>query len=551
MENSRSPGESGVFLPLTGTMIYPNGDRVLRYLREGWFEFREMALMNLLFRPGDCVIDVGAHCGLYSRIAAQRMQGNGTIVAVEPNPAMHRFIKQNIPVTEVGPELPIAHKKVILVTAAVSTGKGDGFLRLGPADSSAYATLTGIAPGETEGLVRVATRSLESLVSDDAAGPIFIKLDVERLEYEIINAASEFLRSRSDIHLMVEFDENNLAAAGKTTAELVSLLEGLGYQLHHVDDVEIQLRRHTSQQPLWGANLIATPNPDALKHRIESVPPEILQETTDFFERGRAAEAIYRDSKDYEKLLKSIENLAPAVVNTALTLTGSADVAASTKTRFLSTRTDNGMLRADSAIHLLHDEIGRIEGMSRHVVDRIKDHEKLLKSIENLAPAVVNTALTLTGSVKVAASTKTRFLSARTGNGTLLADSAIHLLHDEIGRIEGMSRHVVDRIFDLHASLLQMEARYRDAIGRIDKMTDFMNEVNNSRWFRAVRRLFPYIGSSVRHFSVRDHVIHDADKRIPGPAWDTRGDDVVHRHEHIVTMQEGSGETPVLQPATN
>lgn len=367
----QAPGESGIFLPLTGRMVYPSDDRVLRYLREGWFEFREMAFVSRLLRPGDCVVDIGSHCGLYSSIAVRRMAGRGTIVSVEPNPQLHPFILRNLPVTAVGAELSIRDQEVTLVPAAISVSTEGSVLHVGSSGDTAYATLAAASPEKMTTGLPVATRSLESLIPDRASGFIFIKLDVEGLEYSVIEASSEFLCSRRDIHMMIEFDEGNLATTGRTTSELAALLEALGYQLHSVDDLEAGLKRYMGQQSLWGANLIATRDFDALLERIRGASPDVVQETEDFFERGVAAEAIYGQSENHRKLLGAVKDLAPAVSNTTLMLTGSEKAASEAADRFLSVIAENAMPEADSAIALLQDELGRILGASRHVADRV------------------------------------------------------------------------------------------------------------------------------------------------------------------------------------
>ena len=110
--------EAGVHLSLTGRMVYPRDDRVLQFLREGWFEYRQLAMMSRLVRPGDCFVDVGAHCGLFSRIAERRLAGKGTIVTVEPNPHLHPFIRRNVAIQQAVTVEPITRFSVNLVGAA-------------------------------------------------------------------------------------------------------------------------------------------------------------------------------------------------------------------------------------------------------------------------------------------------------------------------------------------------------------------------------------------------------------------------------------------------
>src|SRR5215211_6101402 len=58
------------------------------------------ALTRVLFReavaPGMIVLDIGAYLGLYSLIAARESNGNGSVLAFEPDPRTFRWFVQNI-----------------------------------------------------------------------------------------------------------------------------------------------------------------------------------------------------------------------------------------------------------------------------------------------------------------------------------------------------------------------------------------------------------------------------------------------------------------------
>lgn len=57
---------------------------------------KEFKVMKEVLRPGSTFIDVGANAGMYSFWAAHCMDGNGKILAVEPDPEMCRRLNYNI-----------------------------------------------------------------------------------------------------------------------------------------------------------------------------------------------------------------------------------------------------------------------------------------------------------------------------------------------------------------------------------------------------------------------------------------------------------------------
>lgn len=60
------------------------------------FDRKEFAVMRRLLGPGSVFVDVGANAGAYSFWAWRCMQGQGRIIAVEPDPEMLRRLRFNI-----------------------------------------------------------------------------------------------------------------------------------------------------------------------------------------------------------------------------------------------------------------------------------------------------------------------------------------------------------------------------------------------------------------------------------------------------------------------
>ena len=59
-------------------------------------ESMPISILRSLIRPGAVVIDGGAHIGLYAIAAAKLMEGNGTLVAFEPDPRNFPILQRNI-----------------------------------------------------------------------------------------------------------------------------------------------------------------------------------------------------------------------------------------------------------------------------------------------------------------------------------------------------------------------------------------------------------------------------------------------------------------------
>lgn len=359
-------GAAGVNLALTGRLLYPSDDRVLRFLREGWFEYRELTMMSRLVRTGDCFVDIGAHCGLYSRLVARRLGGTGTVIAVEPNPALHPFLKANLDVRDVLTTQDLTAGSVHLVGAAVAAESGEALLHTGEAGWTAYSSLQPTAGVQFARSVSVATRPLESLVvATQPGGQTIIKLDTEGLEYEILRQAGPFLESRDDIHLMIEFDENNQALGGHTTGDLRKLLVDAGFALAMFDPESGTLVEHHSENSLWGANLVATKAIDLLNARLGSITENVAQETDDFLQSGAVAAAIYKRSEQLAPALRAIQEATDTMAGIARSLEGRVTSQAQPD------ESDTSVDTPASLVAAMQDQLARLDGSARSVAEQL------------------------------------------------------------------------------------------------------------------------------------------------------------------------------------
>ena len=144
------------------------------------------ALYAQFVRPDDLVFDVGAHVG--DRIAVFRRLG-ARVVAVEPQPALHRTLKL----------LFGRDPAVTLVSSAIGQAPGNATMRinadnptistLSPAFIAAARDVVGWEGESWSESVEVAVTTLDALI--DAHGvPSFLKLDVEGFELEALAGLS-------------------------------------------------------------------------------------------------------------------------------------------------------------------------------------------------------------------------------------------------------------------------------------------------------------------------------------------------------------------------
>ncbi len=143
---------------------------------------RDYESEGVTVRPGDTVIDCGAHVGTFTRYALAR--GATTVVAVEPDPLNMACLRENF-------AQEIAERRVIAVQVGVwDHAETLRLLRRVNSGSSTVVTQEGSTPSEY-----IALLPLDQLVKQLGLARVdFIKMDIEGAEVKAIDGARETLR---------------------------------------------------------------------------------------------------------------------------------------------------------------------------------------------------------------------------------------------------------------------------------------------------------------------------------------------------------------------
>jgi FkbM family methyltransferase len=160
------------------------GKELLKFLIWEMMEQSDYESSEVTIRPGDTVIDAGAHVGVYTRFALNR--GAARVVAIEPDPVNYACLEANL-------AEEIAGGKVRLVKAGVWDEKGTLTLsvsHVNSADSSFIIDKTG-----AEHIDGVPVLPLDDIVDELQLDRVdFIKMDIEGSERQALKGASRTLR---------------------------------------------------------------------------------------------------------------------------------------------------------------------------------------------------------------------------------------------------------------------------------------------------------------------------------------------------------------------
>jgi FkbM family methyltransferase len=184
-----------------------SGDFITTKLqRYGAHQRSDLALLLSLLRPGDHVVDVGAHIGTYTIPMARVVGPEGGVVAVEAVGTHFELLQRNVERNELG-------GTVQTINALITDGSAAGEMQASPGNTGSAHFVPG------------GGSSIQAMSLDDVAPPSckLIKIDAEGMELEVLTSGRTTIERDHPI-LIFEVGVNN------TTTELGDFCHALGYR---------------------------------------------------------------------------------------------------------------------------------------------------------------------------------------------------------------------------------------------------------------------------------------------------------------------------------
>jgi FkbM family methyltransferase len=222
----------------------------------GLSDFEEMAFVLHALRPGDLFFDIGANVGSYTVLAAGAAGAN--CLAFEAVPATFEHLRRNIDLNDLGGRVT-AHP--IAVGAA--------------AGSIAFTSQWGVAnhalaDGETSSTaVRVAVRPLDEFWPEPPPPLALLKIDVEGLEADVIDGASNVVRHPAVKAVVMEILNGAGTRYGYDDWALHARMLDLGFRLYRYEPAS---RALAPTEEIIGGNNLYVRDADILRERVRTAP---------------------------------------------------------------------------------------------------------------------------------------------------------------------------------------------------------------------------------------------------------------------------------------
>ena len=227
-------------------------DSVLDYeLSHEGYESAELSFVQRLLRPGMTMLDLGAHHGLYSLLAARCVGETGKVIAFEPSPRERVRLERHLKLNKA--------RNVEVRDCALGREWGAERLYVVENGQDGCNSLRPPAVWGATSTIRVAVRRLdEELDRMGIAHVDFMKIDVEGAELGALQGAAAILSGALRPAILAEVQDIRTAPWGYAAREIIRFLVRKEYRWFALD-AEGHLFPVSTEEERYDANLVALP----------------------------------------------------------------------------------------------------------------------------------------------------------------------------------------------------------------------------------------------------------------------------------------------------
>jgi FkbM family methyltransferase len=196
------------------------------------YESETSQFLGAVLGSGDTFIDVGAHVGYFSMLAAALVGPTGRVISFEPDTSNYAHLLEHVERNAAGQVLPVplavgAEPRVADFFVNDDNDGGHGLWEVG---SHPFNARTREAPRTR----KVFLTTLDDFVGN-SAGPRrvkAIKIDAEGSEVAVLSGSRQLLERHQVPFIVAEINRFALTAMGTSETELRALMTGMGYETY-------------------------------------------------------------------------------------------------------------------------------------------------------------------------------------------------------------------------------------------------------------------------------------------------------------------------------
>lgn len=215
------------------------------------FEIGEQRFLMKYLQPGMNMLDVGAHDGLYSLLAARRI-GSGKIWAFEPSARERQRLKLN---------LFLNGSSIDIIPKAVGEKPGTAKFYICQGEQTGCNSLRPPTVDDPLQVLEVEITTIDTVLAEKKIDRIdFVKMDIEGAELDALKGGSRLLRELRPV-FMIEMEDVRTEAWGMKCQAVYDYLLAAGYVWFAID--EQGALSPAVPKEYYAENLVAVPREKA------------------------------------------------------------------------------------------------------------------------------------------------------------------------------------------------------------------------------------------------------------------------------------------------
>lgn len=196
-------------------------------LQSGKWEEYETDLFKKNIKKGDIVLDIGAHIGYYTLLAARMVGNKGKVYAFEPDLRNFEILKKNVKENK--------YENVILINKAVSNKDGEAILFLNYENTGDHRIYN---PKDKRKSIKIQTVTLDNFFKNKSKKVDLIKIDIQGSEARAFKGAQNLIKQNKNIKILTEFWPHGLELSGSSAKEYAGLLTKNMFQVYDINEKE-------------------------------------------------------------------------------------------------------------------------------------------------------------------------------------------------------------------------------------------------------------------------------------------------------------------------
>ncbi len=204
----------------------------------------ETKLLDVLLMPGDVFVDVGAHMGWFSTIAAKIVGDAGKVIAFEPNDRGYLLLKKNLAKNEctnvIAEHMAVSDKKEDNVRFYTVGDLWFGSSLIDPRTDPDFWIKPNVSDLDDTMIYEsnVSETSLDAYFGNQRVD--FVKTDTEGNDGKVFAGMQNVIKNNPNIIIYMEFAPTLLKKFGTEPEELVDSIRKMGFRIFMTDGYSVQ-----------------------------------------------------------------------------------------------------------------------------------------------------------------------------------------------------------------------------------------------------------------------------------------------------------------------